>query len=103
MFWDNNRKRNNDAAENKIEENKIGENEIEEAGIEEIDESKIEITKDMTVGEAMMIKPMVASVLMSAGMFCISCPASQGETLEEAAMVHGFDIDDIMEAISELD
>ena len=52
-----------------------------------------EITKDMTIGEILSTKPEVAPVLMDAGMHCLGCPSAQGETLEEAAMVHGMDID----------
>jgi hybrid cluster-associated redox disulfide protein len=33
-------------------------------------------------------------------MHCITCPASMGETLEEAAMVHGIDSDDLMDYIA---
>ena len=51
------------------------------------------ITKDMTIGEILMINPNMAGVLMSGGMHCVSCPASQGESLEEAAYVHGIDPD----------
>jgi len=58
-----------------------------------------EITKDMTIGEILVTKPEVAPTLLEAGMHCLGCPASQGETLEEAAMVHGIDIDDLMKAI----
>ncbi|MBR1854728.1 MAG: DUF1858 domain-containing protein [Lachnospiraceae bacterium] len=57
------------------------------------------ITKEMTIGEILRSNPEVAPVLMEAGMHCLGCPASQGESLEEAAMVHGIDIDDLMEAI----
>lgn len=64
------------------------------------EEKKIMITKDMTIGEALVTKPEIATVLMNAGMFCFSCPASQGETLEEAAMVHGFDVEDLLEAVN---
>ena len=61
-----------------------------------------DITKDMTIGEILSIKPEVAPALLSAGMHCLGCPASQGETLEEAAMVHGIDIEDLMKAIAEV-
>mgnify|MGYP002866728673 FL=1 len=57
------------------------------------------ITKEMTIGEILRSNPEVAPVLLEAGMHCLGCPASQGESLEEAAMVHGIDIDDLMEAI----
>ena len=62
----------------------------------------MEITKDMTIGEILVNKPEVAPILMEAGMHCLGCPASQGESLEEAAMVHGMDVDSLMERISAL-
>ena len=61
------------------------------------------ITKEMTIGEILRTKPEIAPVLMNAGMHCLGCPASQGESLEEAAMVHGMDIDALMQEIAELD
>lgn len=60
------------------------------------------ITKDMTIGEILRANPDVAPVLMAAGMHCLGCPSAQGETLEEAAMVHGMDIDDLMKQIDAL-
>ncbi len=61
-----------------------------------------EITKDMTIGEILRAKPEAASVLMDAGMHCLGCPSAQGESLEDAAMVHGMNIDDIMMKLGEL-
>ena len=55
-----------------------------------------EITKDMTIGELINVKPDVAPVLLEIGMHCLGCPASQGETIEEAAMVHGVDVNDLL-------
>lgn len=60
------------------------------------------ITKDMTIGEILRANPDAAPVLMDAGMHCLGCPSAQGESLEEAAMVHGIDIDELMKAIEEL-
>ena len=60
-----------------------------------------EITKDMTIGEILRTAPEVALILMEAGMHCLGCPASQGESLEEAAMVHGIDIEELMKAIAQ--
>lgn len=57
------------------------------------------ITKDMTIGEILRANPNVAPVLLNAGMHCLGCPSAQGESLEEAAMVHGIDIDALMAAI----
>ena len=61
-----------------------------------------EITKDMTIGEILRTKPEVAPILMEAGMHCLGCPSAQGESLEEAAMVHGMDIDALMDKIAAL-
>ncbi|MBO7357112.1 MAG: DUF1858 domain-containing protein [Lachnospiraceae bacterium] len=60
------------------------------------------VTKDMTIGEILVTAPEVAPVLMEAGMHCLGCPASQAESLEEAAMVHGIDVDELMERIKSL-
>ncbi len=59
------------------------------------------VKKEMTIAEIMQTTPDVIPVLLSAGMHCIGCPASQGESLEEAAAVHGIDIDDLMKYIEE--
>ncbi len=61
----------------------------------------LKITKDTTIGEAIQMDQGIIPILMSAGMHCVGCPSSQGETLEEAAMVHGLDCDALMEAIQD--
>jgi hybrid cluster-associated redox disulfide protein len=60
-----------------------------------------QITKDMTIGEIVRDHEEIVPVLMGAGMHCLGCPASQGESLEEAAMVHGIDVDDLMKVIDQ--
>ena len=52
-----------------------------------------QISKDMTIGELLKVDANIAAILMRAGMHCIGCPSSQGESIEEAAMVHGIDAD----------
>lgn len=61
----------------------------------------MEITKDMFIGELIRKKPEAIETLMSFGMGCVGCPSSQMETLEEAAMVHGLQLDKLMEALNE--
>lgn len=61
-----------------------------------------EITKDMTIGEILRINPDVAPILLNMGMHCLGCPSAQGESLEEAAMVHGMDINVLMDQIHAL-
>ena len=60
------------------------------------------ITKDMTIGEILSANPEVAPVLMEAGMHCLGCPSAQGESLAEAAFVHGMDIDALLAKIEAL-
>ena len=50
------------------------------------------VTKDMIIGELITIDRGIIPILMNAGMHCIGCPSSQGETLEEACIVHGMDV-----------
>ena len=57
------------------------------------------ITKDTTIGEALQIDAGIIHINMGTGMNCVGCPASAGETLEEAAMVHGIDPDMLIEEI----
>ncbi len=59
-----------------------------------------QINKDTTIGEALSINPNIAPILMEIGMHCLGCPSAQGETLEEAAMVHGIEVDALMSKIA---
>ena len=54
------------------------------------------ISKDMIIGDVLQLNPDNARVLMEAGMHCLGCPSSQAETLEEACMVHGLDVEDLL-------
>ncbi|MBY6837817.1 DUF1858 domain-containing protein [Clostridium botulinum] len=58
------------------------------------------ITKDMTVGEIIRIKENAAEILMSFGMGCIGCPSAQSESLEDAANVHGLNLDDLLKELN---
>lgn len=59
------------------------------------------ISKDMTIGEILNEDINIAIYLMEAGMHCIGCPSSLGETLEEACWVHGIDCDSLLTYINE--
>lgn len=58
------------------------------------------ITKDMTIGEIIAKDHSKAIVLMEMGMGCVGCPSSSGETVEEAAMVHGLQVETLLEALN---
>ncbi|WIV12301.1 DUF1858 domain-containing protein [Proteiniborus sp. MB09-C3] len=54
------------------------------------------ITKDMLIGEILKEKPESVEALLRFGMGCIGCPSSQMESLEQAAMVHGIDLEKLL-------
>lgn len=53
------------------------------------------------MGEMLQYDMGIAYVLMEAGMHCVGCPSSIGESLEEACMVHGLNADEVMANIQE--
>ena len=58
------------------------------------------ITKDMTIGEILRMDEGLVPILLETGMHCLGCPASQAETLAEACMVHGTDVDVIVDKMN---
>lgn len=61
----------------------------------------MEITKQTKMGDMIEYDRGIAVVLMEAGMHCVGCPASIGESLEEACMVHGLDTDEVLKNIKD--
>lgn len=60
------------------------------------------IDKNMKIGELLQVNENIAPILMRAGMHCLGCPASQGESLEQACAVHGIDCDTLVAQINEI-
>lgn len=58
------------------------------------------INKDTKIGELLQEFPEKAEILLSAGMHCLGCPASQAESLAEACEVHGIDVDELVEKLN---
>lgn len=63
----------------------------------------MEFNKDMRIGDILEKAPDKVNILLEAGMHCVGCPASQAETLEEACMVHGIDVQDVVDMLNEND
>jgi len=59
------------------------------------------ITKDMTIREVLMRDMNTAPIFLEMGMHCIGCPSASGETLEEASMVHGLDVNVLLGKLNE--
>lgn len=58
------------------------------------------VTRDMIIRDILKENADAATILMSFGLGCIGCPSAQMETLEEAAAVHGINVDNLVEALN---
>ena len=58
------------------------------------------IEKGMIIADMLQIDPGIAPILMASGMHCIGCPSAQGESLEQAAMVHGLEADELVDTVN---
>lgn len=59
----------------------------------------LDITKDTIIGEVLASVPGVSAVFAGVGMHCLRCGSAQMETIEEACMVHGIDVDILLDEI----
>ena len=59
------------------------------------------INKSMLIHEIIEIDPGNAAILMASGMHCVGCPSAAMESLEEACMVHGMNVDEVITSINE--
>ena len=59
-------------------------------------------TKDTIIGEILDIAPQTAPVFLSIGMHCLGCPASRGETVEQACAVHGVNVEELLAKVNEV-
>ncbi len=59
------------------------------------------VNKSMLIHEIIEIDPGNAAILMAAGMHCVGCPSAAMESLEEACMVHGMNVDEVINSINE--
>ena len=60
----------------------------------------MKITKDILISDILKINPNAAEILMRYGMGCLGCPSSQMETLEQAAEIHGLELNDLLEELN---
>ncbi len=60
----------------------------------------MEITKNTIIGDILDMDATTAPYFLEMGMHCLGCPASRGETVEQACMVHGVDCDALIAKIN---
>ncbi|MGM9647174.1 MAG: DUF1858 domain-containing protein [Eubacteriales bacterium] len=60
----------------------------------------MKITKDSVIGDVLDFDIGTAEYFFEIGMHCLGCPASRGESIEAACMVHGTDVDELVEKLN---
>ena len=58
------------------------------------------VTKEMSIGEVLRMDRNTAPIFMSFGMHCLGCPHAMAESLEQASVVHGIDVDKLVESLN---
>ena len=61
----------------------------------------MQITKQSIIGDSLDFEPETAQFFFAIGMHCLGCPASRGESVEDACAVHGTDADALIEQIND--
>ena len=60
----------------------------------------MKVTLDTIIGDIVDCDENTAEIFLESGMHCITCPVSRMETVEEAALVHGVDADELVEKLN---
>lgn len=58
------------------------------------------ITKDMSILEVVQKYPDTVDVFVNAGMGCLGCAAAHFENIEQGAMAHGIDVDQLVKGLN---
>ncbi len=58
------------------------------------------VTKQTVIGDILDFDRSTAEFFLAMGMHCLGCPASRGETIEQACAVHGVDADELVSKIN---
>ena len=58
------------------------------------------VTKKSIIGDILDFEPETAQFFFAIGMHCLGCPASRGESIEDACTVHGTNADALIEQIN---
>ncbi len=63
--------------------------------------SKGKITKEMKIADVLRVKPQAAGIFFAYGMHCLGCSIAVNESIEDASMVHGIDVDELLKRLNE--
>ncbi|MBM7582493.1 hybrid cluster-associated redox disulfide protein [Caldicoprobacter guelmensis] len=60
-----------------------------------------QVSKDMTIAQVLQIDRGTVPIFLRFGMHCLGCPISSGETLEEASVAHGINVEELVKALND--
>ena len=63
-------------------------------------DAPFQVTRQTIIGDILDMDSTTAPYFMEIGMHCLGCPASRGETVEQACMVHGVEVDDLLAQVN---
>ena len=61
------------------------------------------ITENTLIFDALQINPKAGEILVKHGMHCLGCALAHGETVGEAADVHGADLAQMLEELNDIE
>ena len=59
------------------------------------------VTKESIIGDVLDFDIETAKFFFEIGMHCLGCPASRGESIEDACAVHNTDADELVKTLNE--
>jgi len=60
------------------------------------------ITQEMTFDEVLAVLPQAAAAFEKRGLHCHECAVARLETLKDGAMLHGFDLEELLAELNAL-
>ena len=59
------------------------------------------VTKDTIIGDVLDYDVETAKFVFEIGMHCLGCPASRGESIEDACAVHNTDANELVKTLND--
>jgi len=60
----------------------------------------VEITKETIIGDVLKMDIETAEIFLEYGMHCVGCPSARGESIGDACLVHGIDVNELIQALN---
>ncbi|WP_097025453.1 DUF1858 domain-containing protein [Clostridium peptidivorans] len=62
----------------------------------------MKVNGETLIKDIVNMGPKAIEILIGLGMGCIGCPASQNESIEEAAVVHGVNVENLLQSLNNI-